>query len=288
MSNEIHEANRLSWNAATIAHNSHKPDQARFLREGGSTLFPEEIDLLGDIAGKSLVHLQCNAGQDTLSLARLGAKVTGVDISDEAISFAKQLSLDAKIPAEFVRADVYDWLDAARERGDRFDIVFCSYGAICWLSDLGRWAAGISEILLPGAGVGGRFVVVDFHPASMMFNERYELAYPYFGESNPMKWEEGIGDYVGMAAGALSPMGHEEGVQGFENPHPVYEYQWPIAAILTSLLGAGLRIDRFEEYPFSNGAKLFDEMRELPGRRMVPPEGTPSIPLMYGLAAGKM
>src|SRR3954469_18087017 len=91
---DMHEDNRRSWNAATDAHNSHKADQAAFFRDGGSTLYPEEIELLGDLHGKSLVHLQCNAGQDTLSLAGLGATVTGVDISDTAISFAQQLSTD--------------------------------------------------------------------------------------------------------------------------------------------------------------------------------------------------
>jgi hypothetical protein len=75
---ELHEANRLSWDVATRAHNSHKGDQARFLREGGSTLFPEELELLGELRGRSLLHLQCNAGQDTLSLAARGATVTGV------------------------------------------------------------------------------------------------------------------------------------------------------------------------------------------------------------------
>lgn len=91
MRKDLHEANRLSWNAATVAHNSHKGDQAAFFRRGGSTLFPEELDLLGDIAGLSLLHLQCNSGQDSLSLAQLGADVTGVDISDEAIAFARRL-----------------------------------------------------------------------------------------------------------------------------------------------------------------------------------------------------
>src|SRR5918998_3195886 len=99
----MHEENRQSWNAATEAHNSHKRDQAAFLRNGGSTLFPEEIALLGDIAGRTLMHLQCNAGQDSLSLAARGAIVTGVDISDTAIAFARQLSADADISATFHR-----------------------------------------------------------------------------------------------------------------------------------------------------------------------------------------
>jgi SAM-dependent methyltransferase len=283
MPHDIHEANRKSWNAATVAHNSHKRDQARFLRDGGSTLFPEELALLGDIRGRSLVHLQCNAGQDTLCLAARDANVTGVDIADEAIAFAQQLSTDAAIPAAFVRADVYDWFDDAAAQNETFDIVFCSYGAICWLSDLPRWASGIAAVLREG----GRFVAIDFHPASMMFNPQFGLEYPYFSTPQPLAWDEGVSDYVGRSDGALSPSGHETGVEDFVNPHPVYEYQWPVADILTALIDAGLRLDRFEEYPFSNGAKLFDDMREMPGRRMVPPEGTPDLPLMFGLVCTK-
>ena len=165
----FHEDNRRSWNAATEAHNSHKQDQAAFFRAGGSTLFPEERELLGDVAGSSLVHLQCNAGQDSLSLAALGADVTGVDISDTAIAFARQLSADAGIPATFERADVYDWLaDAAPER---FDIAFSSYGALVWLSDIRSWARGVARILKPA----GRCVLVDFHPFASIFGWDWKL-----------------------------------------------------------------------------------------------------------------
>jgi len=113
MQRDLHEQNRLSWNAVTPAHNSHKGDQAAFFRAGGDTLFPEELELLGDVEGVDLLHLQCNAGQDTLSLARRGARATGVDISDEAIRFARELSAGSGIAAEFERADVYDWLREA-------------------------------------------------------------------------------------------------------------------------------------------------------------------------------
>src|SRR5690606_22284073 len=140
--------------------NSHKRDQAAFFRGGGGTLFPEEIALLGNIAGQRLVHLQCNAGQDSLSLAGLGARVTGVDISDTAIAFARQLADETGVPATFERADVYYWLDQARAGGHRFDVAFSSYGALCWLSDLEAWARGLFTVLEPG----GRFVCVEFHP----------------------------------------------------------------------------------------------------------------------------
>lgn len=101
MSSELHQQNRRSWNHATRAHNEHKGDQAAFLRGGGSTLFPEEIELLGAVRGQRVVHLQCNAGQDSLSIAARGARVTGVDISDEAIAFARTLSKDSGIEASF-------------------------------------------------------------------------------------------------------------------------------------------------------------------------------------------
>src|SRR3954468_13117062 len=126
---DFHEANRRAWNQATEAHNSHKADQAAFLRAGGSTLFPEEVGLLGDLTGRSLLHLQCNAGQDTLSLARLGATVTGVDISDTAVAFARQLAADAGIPATFERADIFDWLATT---STSYDVIFVSYGALVW------------------------------------------------------------------------------------------------------------------------------------------------------------
>lgn len=280
---ELHEENRVAWNAATVAHNSHKADQARFLREGGSTLFPEEVALLGDIRGLALVHLQCNAGQDTLSLARLGARVTGVDISDEAIAFARQLAADSGIPATFARADVYDWLAEAARGDERYDVVFSSYGAIVWLSDLGAWARGIAAILKPG----GRFVLVEFHPFATTFDWDWSRRYPYFAEGQVQTFEQGIGDYVALSGGALSPSGHLEGVQGFVNPHRGHEFQWGLGEVATALLDAGLVITALREYPYSNGAKLFDRMRELPGKRMVPPEDVPNLPLMYGLAARK-
>lgn len=279
----LHEQNRRSWNHATRAHNSHKGNQAKFLREGGSTLFLEEIELLGDLAGRALVHLQCNAGQDTLSLARLGATVTGVDISDEAVEFARRLSRESGIAATFERADVYDWLDETAASRRRFDLVFSSYGAIVWLSDLAAWARGIASILKPG----GRFVLVDFHPAATMFDENWQRVWDYSGGGKPEPWAGGIGDYVAMAREGLVPWGYEEGVQDFKNPEPVNEFAWGIADVLTAFLDAGMVIEAFREYPYANGAKQWNGLRELPGRRFTVPGGTPNLPLMFGLAARK-
>jgi SAM-dependent methyltransferase len=277
---DLHEANRHSWNEATKAHNSHKGDQARFLRDGGSTLFPEELELLGDLTGKRLAHLQCNAGQDTLSLARLGADVTGIDISDEAIAFARRLSSDSGIPATFVRSDVYDWLDETIENGETYDIVFCSYGALIWLSDLDRWACAIARILRPG----GFFATVEFHPIAQMFDAHMVMDWPYFS-GEPISEPGGIGDYVAFSGDGLVPWGYEEGVTGFENPRPSHEFTRGLAEIITSLLAAGLILATFREYPYSNGAKRFEGAVEGPGRRFHTPEGIPHIPQMYALKA---
>ena len=280
---DLHDENRLAWNEATVAHNSHKKDQAGYFRRGGQTLYPEEKQLLGDISGLSLVHLQCNAGQDTLSLAQLGAEVTGVDISDTAIEFARQLSEDSGIPATFIRADVYDWLAGAAGAVSSFDVVLSSYGALVWLSDIELWAKGVAGILRPG----GRLVLMEFHPVSMVFDDDWSLTYPYFASGVPFTWDDGIGDYVAMSGKSLAPSGYLDGVTDFKNPHAAHEFQWTVAEITRAVLDAGLVLKRLEEYPYINGAKLMDRMQERPGGRMYPPEELPSLPLMFGLVAQK-
>jgi len=277
---DVHEQNRLSWNEATKAHNSHKHDQAAFFREGGNKLYPEERALLGDVRGKRIVHLQCNAGQDTLSLAQLGADVTGVDISDEAVAFATQLSHDSGIPAAFVRADVYDWLAEAAAGSERWEVAFSSYGAVNWLSGLTTWARGIHDILAPG----GRFVLVEFHPVLWMFEVDWSLKYDYF-EAGPQKWDEGVSDYVAESGANLTPSGYKEGVVDFKNPHPVWEFQWPTSSVIGALLGAGLVLESFAEYPYANGWKGFSGMREGEGRRVYPPEHIPGLPMMFSVSA---
>jgi SAM-dependent methyltransferase len=275
------DQNRRSWNAVVGAHDSHRGDLAGFLGAGGSTLFPEERRLLGDLSGRSVAHLQCNSGGDTLGLAALGADVTGVDLSDRAVLSARRLSEESGIAARFVRADVYDWLAEAAGAGRRFDVAFASYGVVCWLPDLVLWASGIQAILAPG----GRFVLVDFHPAADVFDEAWNVTrdYPSGGESLPL--EEGVGDYVAASGGGLAPAGFAEGIGAFENPEPCYLFRWGLGEVVTALAAAGLEITALEEYPYSNGERHFGRMRRLPGRRMVPPADVPAVPLMYGVRA---
>lgn len=282
-SRDVREQNRRSWNAVVAAHESHRGDLAGFLKGGGTTLFPEERRLLGDVEDKTLAHLLCNSGGDSLSLALLGATVTGVDISDGAIASARELSSETGILVDFVRADLYDWLERTTREESRFDVVFSSYGVVCWLPDLDAWADGIASILVPG----GRFVLVEFHPVADVFDEDWNLVNDYPSGGEPLPLEEGVGDYVAESDGGLTPAGFIEGVRGFENPEGCHLFRWGVGEVVTALAGAGLRTVTLEEYPYSNGERKFRRMRELPGRRMVPPEGVPHVPLMYGIVAEK-
>ena len=278
---DLREQNRVSWNAIVGPHESHRGDLSRFFSEGGSTLFQEECDLLGKLEGRSLVHLQCNSGGDSISLTRLGATVTGVDVSDEAVSSARDLAEKTGIRATFERADVYDWLEEASREGRRFDVAFASYGVICWLPDLRIWAGGIAGILNPG----GCFVLIDFHPAADIFDRAWNHVNDYPSGGEPLLLDRGVGDYVAASGGGLTPAGFVEGVRDFENPEGCYVFRWGIGEVVTALAEAGLRITALEEYPYANGERKFAGMRELPGKRMVPPEHIPTVPLMYGIRA---
>ncbi|MBZ5716026.1 class I SAM-dependent methyltransferase [Nannocystis pusilla] len=289
---DLHQHNRLAWDAVTPAHSSHKRDEAGFFRAGGTTLFDDEVHLLlgtgpeghvledirasGErpLAGLRLLHAPCNAGQDTLSLARLGADVTGVDISPTAIAAAQTLAEDAGIAARFAVADLYDWLPA---QPAGFDVVFMSYGALIWMSDLDALFAAVAGVLKPG----GRFVGIEFHPLAQMYDERGVLTYPYGGGAHVVG-ETGVGDYVAASGPALAPSGFLEGQVGFKNPHATHEFSWGVADILGAQLKAGLVLEVVREYPYANGCRIWPDMVETPGRRYVPAGGGAVPPLMLG------
>ncbi|ADB49663.1 class I SAM-dependent methyltransferase [Conexibacter woesei] len=275
MPDQQHELNRASWNTATSRHLTHKRDLAARLRDGESNLFPEEVELLGDVRGKRVVHLQCNDGTDTLGIAALGADALGVDISDVAVEAARRLSEDGGIAARFERADVLDWLPAAAARGERFDVVFASYGALCWISDLPAWMRGAAGVLAPG----GRLVVVEFHPLVSTLEEGWKLDHPYFGRPGGQTWQEGIEDYVGYTAGDAAS-------RSWTNPDVCVEFQHSLGDVLSAALGAGLLIEHFDEHRHCNGWQPFPDMTGDEQRRFHPPTGK-ELPMMFSLAARK-
>mmetsp|Transcript_32349 Transcript_32349/g.103141 ORF Transcript_32349/g.103141 Transcript_32349/m.103141 type:complete len:286 (+) Transcript_32349:2-859(+) len=275
-----HEQNRESWNAVTPFHNRHKGDQAAFFRSGGSTLFPEELEMLGDLSGKRVLHLQCNCGQDTLSLAALGAEVVGVDISDAAIAFATQLASDSGLPATFVRSDVYDWFDTNEET---FDVVFASYGVIGWLSNLTKWAEGIAAALRPE----GAFVMMEFHSLAFCFDEQLKLVEPYSTGGDDLPNEDGIRDYVQNSMLAEFAPRAKRDPAPFKNPHPYFGFHWGVGDTATAILHAGLQLESLQEFQYSNGCRVNRNCVDVGKRRYALPDHLPSFPMMFAVKASK-
>ena len=280
MSDELLDETRRSWNLATRVHNHHKRDQAAFLRDGGSTLFPEETELVGELRGQRLLHLLCNSGQDTLSLAGLGARVTGVDLSDEAIRFATTLAADAGIPARFIVSEAQAFLDAAEPAS--FDVVFMSYGALIWIADIARLFRGIARVLAPG----GRFVSLEFHPLVWSFDLNLSVKESYFAPGHV--YSEPVSDYVAASGTALAPSGLATlpaDEAAFVNPHSAHSYQHTVADQLTAMIAAGLALDERRIDAAAVGERVLAYGREREGRRFTTPDGTPDLPLMFGVVA---
>jgi SAM-dependent methyltransferase len=223
--------NRELWNELTPIHARSDYYDLEGFRSGKSTLRPIELEELGDVYGKSLLHLQCHFGLDTLSWARLGAKATGVDFSDKAIALARRLSKETGIEASFVHSDIYD---LPKKLYGQFDIVFTSYGILCWLPDLRRWAEIITLFMKPG----GTFYMVADHPLNNIFesvedSSELKVAYSYFHTPEPIKWEPG-GSYADPNA---------------KVSHPSYEWTHSLSDVLNALISTGLRIEFVHEFP---------------------------------------
>ena len=196
--------------------------------------------------------------------------MTGVDISDVAIDFARKMSDETVIPAEFVRADIFDWFD---DNESLYDVVYTGYGAINWISDIYRWAQGIANTLKPG----GKFSMIEFHPLGLMLELDWTLKYNYMGGQHYSLG--GVGDYVGN---------DYEG--SFKNPHASHEFAWGTGDVISALLEAGLTLKHLREYPFVNGWQQFPDMRTeiVQGRnRHYPPEDKPTLALMFSIVAIK-
>ena len=151
------EINRKSWNAKVEPHLKSDFYFVDEFLNGKTSLNSIELEILGDVSGKEILHLQCHFGQDSISLSRMGAKVTGIDLSDKAIEAAQDLAQKCGTDTSFLVSDVYE---LPKILDKKFDIVYTSYGTIGWLPDLEKWAEVISHFLKPG----GKFVFVEFHP----------------------------------------------------------------------------------------------------------------------------
>ena len=270
--NKYMEVNRERWNELVAHHSASSSYDLEGFKKGDIRIRMLEREEVGDVTSKSLLHLQCHFGLDTLSWARLGAKVTGIDFSEQAIMLARTLSQELHIPATFVLSSVYD-LPQTLDAAGQFDIVYTSHGVIGWLPDLKPWAQVITHYLKPG----GFFYIAEAHPFMWTFDNdspNFELKYPYFLHE-PIR-TDAEGSYATAAK-----LQHST------------EYGWnhTFSEILGSLLEVGLKVDFLHEYPFS-AWKCFPNMAMQEGEdrwyRFTDPAMATMLPLTFTLKATKV
>jgi len=255
--------NKKMWNDKTDVHVKSAFYNVDLFRKTKNSLKEIEMQQLGDVKGKSILHLQCHFGMDTLSLANLGGEVTGVDLSDTSIENARRLSDELNIKADFICCDVYELKNFLHKK---FDIVFTSYGTILWLPDLDQWADVVSHFLKPG----GEFHFVEFHPIVSMFDNDFEkFEYSYFN-SGPIQ-EETLGTY----ADRYAPL---------KNNSIAWNHSF--GEIFSALLQHDLQIENFDEFDYSP-YNCFGNMKQFqPGKWRVKSLER-IIPMVFALKAIK-
>ena len=269
------DTNRANWDDRAAAHAVrtglgygvqryvHDPallsDVVRFDRER-----------LGDIAGLKTVHLQCHIGTDTLSLARLGARVTGLDFSPVALAEARALVAETGDAVEFVESDVHSALSALPPAG--FDLVYTGIGALCWLPSIERWAAVVAGLLAPG----GRLFIREGHPILWTMDERLaddlHLRFPYFEQQEPLEWDDDSSYVV-----TDRPISNTK----------TYEWNHGIGEIVTALLEAGLTLTMLVEHDSVPWEALPGQMIERPDGEFALDERAGVAPLSYTIQAVK-
>lgn len=273
---ETFNVNKARWEEVVSIHVASPFYRVKEFLAGEDILLPIQSQEIGDVAGLSLVHLQCHFGLDTLCLARRGAMVTGLDFSRNAIDAARDLATHAGIKATFVEGNLYD---APRLVADRFDRAYVSWGAINWLPDIRGWARVVSEMLKPG----GELYLLEGHPFALTLDQPnrdksidlgerpLQPAFNYFNGAKPFLFDAET-TYTGEDTKLVHTRTHE--------------FSHGIAEIIAALLDAGLTLTYFKEHD-SLAWPLWGTMREGPDRMYRLPEGHPNLPLSFSLKAGK-
>jgi SAM-dependent methyltransferase len=229
-----------------------------------------DLPRLGDIAGLDVAHLQCHIGTDTLSLARLGGRVTGLDFSASALEVARRLSDDAGPHVDYVESDLYDAVDALG--GGRFDLVYTGVGALCWLPDVRRWAQVVASLLRPG----GRLFIREGHPVLWAMDDPRPdrlvvLEYPYFENEGVLFAEDAT--YVGHGEPLTAP--------------EIVCFNHGLAEIFNAVWDAGLELVAFDEHDSVPWPALGDQMEELPNGGFRLRDRPERLPHSYTLQANK-
>jgi SAM-dependent methyltransferase len=256
--------NKANWDDRVPVHVASEFYDLDGFRAGASSLRPFELAEVGDVTDKRLVHLQCHVGLDTLSWARNGALVTGLDFSEPAIDAARSLAASLAIDASFVVADVYDAVAALG--GRRFDVVYTGIGALVWLPDISRWAGVVAALLEPG----GFLYLVEGHPFAQILDdaEGTTVVRDYFDD------QAQIEDY---------PYTYTDG-PALKHTRSV-QFQHQFGQVVTALVEAGLRIDFVNEHDFDVFQRF--ESLERDGGQYRFPAGHPRVPMMFSLRADR-
>ncbi len=259
--------NRALWDEIAPVHLA-AYKEVTLLREDTEVLDEIELREMGDVHGKTMLHLQCHIGTDSLAWVRHGAIVTGLDFSNVSISCAERLRDELELEARFVQSNVYDARDALDET---FDIVYTSKGVLCWLRDLDEWGRIVAHFLKPN----GAFYLMEMHPILNSVEEeslgKLSFAHHYFHQIEPTVWDRNDPDY---ADGGYIP----------ENAS--YEWNWSISDIVNALLKAGLKIEFLNEYE-KLFFQLYPSMRSEDGRWFRLPDYAGTLPLLLTLRASK-
>lgn len=257
------DLNKKTWNNKVDIHVASDFYNMTDFLKGKNSVPKLDLKLLGDIKEKSILHLQCHFGQDTLSLARLGANCTGIDISDKAIEKAQELNTQLDLNAKFICCDIYD---TPNHLDEKFDLVYTSYGTIGWLPDLDKWAKVISHFLKPN----GKLVFVEFHPVLWMFDDNFnKIQYHYHNEKAII--EEYTGTYADKTA---------------EITTDYIGWNHSLSEVIQALIATGLQIEHFNEYDYSN-YNCFNETIEFEPNKFRIKHLENKIPMMYSLIAIK-
>jgi SAM-dependent methyltransferase len=269
---DYRDVNRANWDDRVAAHAA-SPDYSvsRFTEDPAflSEVVTFDLPRLGDIRGLDAVHLQCHIGTDTVSLARLGARMTGLDFSAPALEQGRRLAEAVGLEVEFVESDLYGAPQALA--GRQFDLVYTGIGALCWLPDIRRWAEVVAGLLRPG----GRLFIREGHPVLWALEDSRSddllvIEYPYFERPEPMVWDEG-GTYV-------------ETDHVFTH-NVTHEWNHGLGEIVSAVLAAGLELTMLEEHDSVPWNALPGKMTEIGGGEYRVTERPERLPHSYTLQA---
>ncbi len=263
MSEDYIKVNKDSWNKrAEVHYDSEFYDNKSFIK-GRSSLNEIELEILGDLTGKKILHLQCHFGQDTISLQKMGAEVTGVDFSEVAIQKAEGLAIETNSTAKFICCDVYTLPEILDEE---FDMVFTSYGTIGWLPDINKWAKVVSKFLKPG----GQFVFAEFHPVVWMFDNNFkEIKYKYFNGEPIVELSEGT---------------YTDGGDAVNQDYISWNHG--LGDVVSSLINNELEINGLKEFDYSP-YNCFNGTKEVSKGKFVIEKLNDKIPMVYSILATK-